>query len=52
MGFPIGLHGVSLGALIALPFLLAVFSRIVLFDASEVAKSSRRIMVDACGLGA
>uniref|UniRef100_A0A2P2Q999 Uncharacterized protein MANES_15G141400 n=1 Tax=Rhizophora mucronata TaxID=61149 RepID=A0A2P2Q999_RHIMU len=52
MGFPIGLHGISLGALLALPLLLPMFSRIVLFDASEVTESPRRVVVDACGLRA
>lgn len=52
MGFPVRLNSVSLRALLALPFLLAMFSRVVLFDSSKVTKSPRRVMVDASGLRA
>ncbi len=39
MGFPIRLHSISLRALFTLPLLLAVLTRVVLFDACEVSKS-------------
>lgn len=47
MGFPVRLNSVSLGAFFTFPFLLAVFSRVVLLDASEITQCSTWVMVDA-----
>lgn len=52
MSFPIGLNGISLGALLTLPFLLAMLSGEVLFDTSKITESPRWVMVDASGLRA
>lgn len=52
MGFPVGLNGIFLGALLALPLLLAMFPAEVLLDPREVAESSGGIMVHAGLLGA
>lgn len=50
--FPIGLNGVLLQALVALPLLLAMLPTKMFFDAGEVTESSRRIMVNATGFRA
>lgn len=43
---PIGLHGVFLGAFIAFPLLLAVFSAEMLLNSGEIAESPRRIVMN------
>lgn len=50
MSLPIRLNGITLGALLALELLLAVFARVVLLDAGEVTKGSSWVMVDTSGL--
>lgn len=52
MSFAVGLNGVFFGAALAFVLLLAVFPAEVLFDSSEIAEGSRRIVVDAGGLRA
>lgn len=47
MRFPIGLDSILLRAPLTRPLLLAVLSREVLLDASEITESSQRIVVDA-----
>ena len=52
MSLPIGLNGIAFRALLTLPLLLAVLSRIVLFDSGEVAQGPRRVVVNASWFGA
>lgn len=52
VSLPIGLHRVFLGAFIAFPFLLSMFSAIMLLDPGEVAQSACGAVVHACRLGA
>jgi len=46
VSFPIGLNGVFLRTLVAFPFLLAVLSAKVLFNPSQITKSSRGIVMN------
>lgn len=52
MRLPIRLDRVFLGAFIALPLFLPVLPAEVLLDPRQIAESSRRMVVDAAGLGA
>lgn len=51
MRLPVGLNSVSLGALIALPFLFSMLSAEMLLDASEIAQCPGGIVMDARFLG-
>ena len=51
MSFPIGLHSISLGALVTLVLLLTVLAGEVFLDSSEVSKSSGAVVMDASRLG-
>lgn len=48
----VGLNGVSLRTLIALPFFLSMLSAKMFLDACEISQSSRRIMVNTSGFWA
>ena len=52
MGLPIRLHSILFGALVTLPLLLTMFPAKMLLYPSQIAESSRWIMVDTCGLRA
>ena len=47
MGLPIGLHGVPLGALIALPFFLSMLPAEVFLYTSEIAECPGSVMMNA-----
>lgn len=52
MGLPVGLNSVSLRALVTLPLLFTVLSAEVFFNASQVAQSTRRVVMHTRGLRA
>lgn len=52
MGLPVGLNSVSLRALVTLPLLLTVLSAKVFFNTSQVAQSTRRVVMHTRGLRA